>query len=270
MPFMPVTSRMAKLRAERRKTLQAYEVKALGSQYEKAQRETRARFESEQRGLLSEYQQRVAGYSQQLGQYEQTLRDYEARAGQYQAKADEYNRKVEAFNQLTPLSGRFFAAPNKDIGPSALAFSPTSKKREDYLKELARDYGPDSPLGRALAPYRYAVANKDANVTLIDSSKLPNIFTLKEIDRTKSGSPVFQIYQRGAPDPGEFTEAFPEAPTAAPPSAPTPVDTSGLVSKYTESLNKERDVYEREIGERRLASQRARRRLGERPLLTEG
>ena len=268
MPFMPVTSRMAKMRAERRKTLQGYEVKALGSRYESAQRAARAGFESEQRGLLSEYQSRVADYSAQLGQYEQNLRAYEQQVGQYQSKANAYNEAVNRYNTLTPLSGRFAPAPGKDTSPTTLGFLPSGKTRSQYLKDLEQNYGPGSSLGQAFAPYRDIVFNKDANVTLFDAARLPDTLVLKEVDQTKGGSPIFQLYQRSGSDPGQFSEAYPDASGLQAPTAPSPVDTSGLFEKYAASLKQEQDVYEREIGERKLSAQRARRRVSDRPLLS--
>jgi hypothetical protein len=42
-----------------------------------------------------------------------------------------------------------------------------------------------------------------------------------------------------------------------------------LTAKYSTALKDEQEFFEREVGERRLASQRARRRIGDRPLLSQ-
>lgn len=257
MPFMPVTKRMATQRAARRKTLQGYEVKALGSRYESAQKAARQEFERAQTGLLSEYQAGVADYSKRLGEYEQNMRNYEAAAGQYQQRADEYNRKVELFNTYTRLPGKFIAYDEvlrpdpRDPGYEAITVT-----GDPRLSGLQGVYATRLGEGTSGAP------------TLLSLNKmfLPGGFNVEYANERYKGRGVYYLTTRAGPDPGEFTESFPEA-TFAAPMAPTPPDMSGLADKFSAEVKKEQDVYEREIGERKLAAQRARRRTADRPLL---
>jgi len=251
MPFMPVTKRMAKMRAERKKTLQGYEVKSLGAQYERNQKAARTEFEAEQRGLLSQYQARMADYTTQLGQYEQSLRDYDQRAGQYQERANEYNRQVELYNTYNRLPGKF-----------------------ELRDTVLRAYGNQaiaSPEYSALSNVRSAIFRDDGQgegLWQLPSYALPAGYKMEYANERKGKYGVYYISKRAGPDPGEFTEAFPEASGIQAPTAPEAVDLSGITEKYTESLGRERDVYEREIGERKLAAQRARRRVSDRPMLS--
>lgn len=257
MPFMPVTKRMAEQRAARRKTLQGYEVKALGSRYESAQKAARQEFERAQTGLMSEYQANVANYSQQLGQYEQNLRNYEAAAGQYQQRANEYNRKVELFNTYTRLPGKFIAYDEVlrpfQSGPeydALLAGDPRFAKLQGaYTASLAQ--------GTSGAP----------TLERINKLYLPGGFNVEYANERYEGRGVYYLTARAGEDPGEFNESFPES-TFTAPMAPDVPDMSGLADKFTSSLKQEQDIYEREIGERKLAAQRARRRVGDRPMLS--
>lgn len=264
MPFMPVTKRMATQRAARRKTLQGYEVKSLGTRYDAAQRAAKQQFETEQQGLLSGYQQQVDNYAKQLGVYEQQLKTFEQASSAFQAKADEYNAKVNAFNTVSSLPGIFAQSVAKDRPKTWLDMRVSNKDESNLFMQGSEAFNELFGI-----PGVNAIRTKD-NKTIItgfDAAQLPSQYVLKQVGATGAGYLTFELQKRGAPDPGQFTESFtaqvPTAPTA-PGAAP---DTSGLIGKYTESLKKEQDVYEREIGERKLAAQRARRRTADRPLL---
>lgn len=254
MPFIPVSRAMAQRRAERRKTLQGFEVKELGSRFQAAQRTAEQQFQTEQQGLASQYQQQLETYGKQMGQYEQKAREF-------QSKSDAYNEAVNRFNTLTALPGVFSALP---IGG----------KPNTYLtaaipsREAAEQFNVSGQLGQALSGVsgidtQVWAMDKQTRIQGFDSANLPSNFVLKEVGYSRSGIPEFQLYQRAGGDPGEFKETLPEANMVA----PTVPDASGLAEKYATSLRQEQETFEREIGERKLASQRARRRVGDRPLL---
>lgn len=255
MPFIPVTKAMAKRRAERSKTLQAFEVKSLGSRYEAAQKSARDQFQSEQQALVTQYQQQLDTYSKQLG-------DFETRARQFQASSDAYNAAVQRYNTLTGLPGTFTAMPVSGKSNTYLSIA-NVKSAQDLAQ-----FDVNSPTGQILSSIGGidTITNPRDGVTRItgfDSANLPGNLVLKQVGTSPAGYPDFQLFQRAGGDPGEFTGSLGAAPTA--PSAP---ETSNLGAKYTESLKQEQQYFEREIGERRLASQRARRRVSDRPLLS--
>ena len=256
MPFRVISRAQMQRRQERRSTRQGAEVKALGSRYESAQKSARAGFEAEQQGLLAGFQQQMENYGRELSVFEQRARDF-------QAKSEAYNQKVEAYRQVTPLPGTFSALP---IGgrPATYLTASNIKSMED-----AQLYNMGGILGQALS----GVAGVDTEtwardgqtrIKGFDSNNLPSNYVLKLVGFSSGGIADYQLAKRGAEDPGEFTERF----DATAPAAPTYEGSEGLTEKYTAALKQEQDFFEREIGERKLASQRARRRVGDRPMLS--
>jgi hypothetical protein len=255
MPFVTVSRAMAKRRADRSKTLQGFEIKSLGSRFESAQRAARNEFQSEQQGLVSQYQQQLETYGKQMGEFEN-------RARAFQTQSDEYNAAVDRFNTLTALPGTFSALPVQGKSQTYLSIG-NVKSAQDLAQ-----FDVNSPTGRVLSSIGGidTVTNPRDNVTRItgfDSANLPSNLVLKQVGTSAAGYPDFQLFQRGAEDPGEFTGSLGEAP-----SAPMAPETNNIGERYSASLRQEQEFFEREIGERRLASQRARRRIGDRPLLS--
>jgi hypothetical protein len=256
MPFRIISRAQAERRQARRSTRQGSEIKSLGARYETAQKAAREGFRGEQQGLLSDFQQKMETYGKEMSVFEQSAKDF-------QAKSDEYNKKLESFQQVTPLPGTFTALPIKGK-PGTYLTSSNIKSMEE-----AQVYNMDSALGKALS----GVAGVDTEtwardgatrIKGFDADKLPSNYVLKQTGFSKGGYQEFQIAQRGAEDPGEFTDKF----EAAAPEAPAYEGPEGLTEKYSAALKQEQDFFEREIGERKLASQRARRRVGDRPMLT--
>lgn len=256
MPFRVISRAQAERRQARRSTTQGAEVKALGSRYESAQKAAREGFQAEQQGLLSGFQQQMENYGKNLSVFEQSAKDF-------QAKSEEYNKKVEAYQQVTPLPGTFSALPISGRPATYLTASNIKSQEQADL------YNMDSVLGKALSGVagvdteNWARDNK-TRIKGFDADKLPSNYVLKQTGFSSGGIPEYQLAQRGSEDPGEFTEKF----DAAAPTAPAYQGSEGLTEKYSAALKQEQDYFEREIGERKLASQRARRRVGDRPMLT--
>ena len=255
MPFRVISRAQAERRQARRSTTQGAEVKALGSRYESAQKAAREGFQAEQQGLLSGFQQQMESYGKNLSVFEQSAKDF-------QTKSEDYNKKVEAYRQVTPLPGTFSALP--------ISGRPATYLTASNIKsmEQAQVYNMGGILGQALA----GVAGVDTEtwardgqtrIKGFDADKLPSNYVLKQVGFSSGGVADYQLAKRGAEDPGEFTERF----TATAPEAPTYAGSEGLTEKYSAALKQEQDYFEREIGERKLASQRARRRVGDRPML---
>jgi hypothetical protein len=255
MPFRVISRAQAERRQARRSTTQGAEVKALGSRYEAAQKAAREGFRAEQQGLLSGFQQQMESYGKNLSVFEKSAKDF-------QAKSEEYNKRVEAYQQVTPLPGTFSALPIKGKPATYLTASNIKSQAQADL------YNMDSVLGQALSgaagvdTETWARDNK-TRIKGFDADKLPSNYVLKQVGFSSGGIPDYQIAKRGAEDPGEFTEKF----EAVAPEAPTYSGSEGLTEKYSAALKQEQDFFEREIGERKLASQRARRRVGDRPML---
>jgi hypothetical protein len=255
MPFRVISRAQAERRQARRSTQQGAEVKALGSRYETAQKAAREGFRAEQQGLLSGFQQQMESYGKNLSVFEQSAKDF-------QARSEDYNKRVEAYQQVTPLPGTFSALPIKGRPATYLTASNIKSM------EQAQVYNMGGILGQALS----GVAGVDTEtwardgqtrIKGFDADKLPSNYVLKQTGFSSGGIPEYQLAQRGAEDPGEFTEKF----EATAPTAPTYSGSEGLTEKYSAALKQEQDYFEREIGERKLASQRARRRVGDRPML---
>lgn len=255
MPFRVVSKSQMERRQARRSTRQGFEVKSLGSKFDAAQKSISQSFKTEQQGLLSDFQKRTETYGKEMSVFEQRAKDF-------QAKSDEYNKKVEAYQKVTPLPGTF----------SALTISgkPNTYLTASNIKsqEQADLYNMDSVLGKALSGVagvdteNWARDNK-TRIKGFDADKLPSNYVLKQTGFSAGGIPEYQLAQRGAEDPGEFKETF----DATAPTAPKYEGAGGLSEKYSAALKKEQEYFDREIGERKLASQRARRRVGDRPML---
>ena len=256
MPFRVISRAQAERRQARRSTRQGAEVTALGGRYEAAQKAAREGFQREQQGILSGYQQQMETYGKELSVFEQRAKDF-------QAKSAEYDKQVEMFNTLTELPGRFTALPIQDRPGTYLSMGSVKS-----AQELAQ-FDVTSPTGRALSGLGGVdtVTNPRDSVTRItgfDSANLPSNLVLKQVGTSPAGYPEFQLAQRGTTDPGEFTERLDvDAPTA-----PAYEGMQDLTAKYSTALKDEQEFFEREVGERKLASQRARRRIGDRPLLS--
>ena len=257
MPFRVISRAQAERRQARRSTRQGAEVKALSGRYESAQKAASDGFQREQQGILAGYQQQMEKYGQELSVFEQRARDF-------QAKSAEYDKKVELFNKVTPLPGTFSALPI-DGRPATYLTSSNIKSQED-----ANLYNMTGILGQALS----GVAGVDTEtwardgqtrIKGFDADKLPSNYVLKQTGFSSGGIPEYQLAQRGAEDPGEFTGRM----EGVAPTAPAYEGVQGLTEKYSAALKQEQDYFEREVGERKLASQRARRRIGDRPLLSQ-
>jgi hypothetical protein len=256
MPFLQVSKAMAERRGARRKTRQAFEVAQLTGGYERAQAQARTGFESEQQAILQDYQRQLQTYSQGMTQYEQAARDF-------QSRSEQYNQAVERFNTLTTLPGTFSALPLKDRPGTYLS---ANYGRDTVDRDL---FTTGSQVGQALANVpgvdrRAWALDNQVRIGGFDSALLPNAFVLNQVGTSSGGIPMFSLSQRTGPDPGEFTEAF----TAQAPTAPTVQGSEGIAERYTAALQKEQEYFEREIGERRASSLRARRRMTDRPLLS--
>jgi hypothetical protein len=255
MPFRVISRAQEARRQARRSTRQGAEIKSLGSRYETAQKAAREGFQAEQQGLLSGFQQQMEKYGHELSVFEQRAKDF-------QARSEDYNKKVEAYQKVTPLPGTFSALPIKGRPATYLTASNIKSMEERQL------YNMGGILGQALSGVEGVVtstwADGQTRIKAFDADKLPSNFVLTQVGVSRGGIRDYQISKRGAEDPGEFTERF----DATAPTAPTYQGTEGLTEKYSAALKSEQDFFEREIGERKLAAQRARRRIGDRPMLT--
>jgi len=256
MPFRVISRAQEARRQARRSTRQGAEIKSLGSRYESAQKSAREGFQAEQQGLLSGFQQQMENYGKELSVFEQRAKDF-------QARASEYDAKVNLFNQVNPLAGTFTALPIKGKSRSFLTADSGKNQAERNLLNMG------GQLANALSGVpgfetEYWAGDRVTRVKGFDADQLPSNFVLKQVGVSKGGYQQFQLAQRGSTDPGEFTERF----DATAPTAPTYQGTEGLTEKYSAALKSEQDFFEREIGERKLAAQRARRRVGDRPMLT--
>lgn len=250
MPFMPVTRTMAARRAERKKTLQKYEIGAASAKFDTAKKAAMQNLTTAQQGLIADYQNRTAQYSQQLGQYQQAMSSYDQQLAQYQARANEYNQRVNLYNTYTRLPGKF---EMRDSVLRAYGGEPISSPEYDVFRggrgAIFRDDGGGEGIWQT------------------PNWNLPAGLQLEYANERKGKYGVYYLTKRAGPDPGEFTDPFPTAPNISAPTMPTPADTSGVTAQYTKTIEEEKQAFEREIGERKLASQRARRRVSDRPLL---
>jgi hypothetical protein len=126
----------------------------------------------------------------------------------------------------------------------------------------------DSPTGQALAGVPGLTtatwaADRKTRIQSFDPSKLPDTLVLKQTGSTPAGYPKFQLAQRQGANPGDFDVAAPQFEGAAP-DAPS---FEGLAQEFTASVARQREFTEREIGERRAGTIRARRRMTDRPML---
>ena len=258
MPFIQVSRRMAERRAARRQTRQQFEVQGLSARFERAQQQTRAAFQAEQQGILQDFQRQMATYGEQMQTYEQ-------QAQQYQEAVQSYNQAVERYNTMNRLDGvRFIGQRIQGRPATYLSIDPAFDRNDPNFNR----YLTTTASGQALLGIPGVVTNvwavdQQARIQGFDAAQLPDQFALKDVGRSPGGNPMFELYQRGGPDPGEFTATMPTAPTA-----PTAQSTEGLAARFTESLEREREMFEREIGQRRAATMTARRRIGARPLLS--
>ena len=256
MPFRAVSRAQAERRQGRRSTRQSAEIKSLGSRYESAQKSAREGFQAEQQGLLSGFQQQMENYGKELSVFEQRAKDF-------QAKASAYDAKVDLFNTVNPIAGTFTALPIQGKSRTFLTAEAGRNQEERNLLNMG------GQLANALAGVpgfetEYWAGDRVTRVKGFDADLLPSNFVLKQVGFSGGGYQQFQIAQRGSTDPGAFTEKF----DATAPEAPAYQGTEGLTEKYSAALKSEQEFFEREIGERKLASQRARRRVNDRPMLT--
>lgn len=253
MPFMRVSRAMAERRAGRRQTRQQFEVQALTSRFEGAQQQARASFQAEQQGILQ-------GFQQQMEQYGQQMESYEAQAQRFQEATQAYNQAVERYNTISPVPGGAFTHLNIRNRPSTFLSAEPGGDHNRFLLS--------SPVGQALSSIpgtliRTWYSDNQQRIQGFDSAQLPDTYLLERTGTSRGGRAQFQLLQRGGPDPGAFTAELGPAP-----EAPDTPSIEGLSQQYTESLERERQFFEREIGARRSASMRARRRIGARPLLS--
>lgn len=259
MPFVQVSRRMAEARAGRRRTRQQFEIESLTGGLQQAQSAARNEFEREQAQIQQQYQTQLQSYTQQMGQFEQAVKSF-------QERSQEYNKAVDLYNTVVPYDNvRFVALPRADRPATYLSAEP-GRSEAEWNRYLM-----NTPSGQALSGLpgvdtRVWAFDKQARISGFDASKLPADFVLKEVDRSPAGYPIFSLSKRAGSDPGEFTEPVPQANIQAP-DAPS---FEGLSARYEQSIREQGVVAEREIGERRAASMRARRRMTDRPLLSEG
>lgn len=257
MPFVQVSRRMAEARAGRRRTRQQFEIESLTAGLTRAQSAARNEFDREQSEIQSQYQSQLADYSQRMGQFEQAAREFEQRTAQY-------NEAVNRYNTVTPFDNvRFVALPRADRPATYLSAEP-GRSQDVWDRYLL-----NTPTGQALRgqpgvdTYTWAIDNQP-RISGFDASRLPDNFVLQQVGSSNAGYQVFSLSQRAGPDPGQFTEAAP----AANFQAPNAISFEGLAQRYQQSIEEQGMVAEREIGERRAATMRARRRMTDRPLLS--
>jgi hypothetical protein len=257
MPFVTVSRRMAEQRAARRRTRQQFEIESLTGQFAAGQESARNQFQSQQASILGQYQSQISDYTQRMSQYEQA-------AQEFQRRSDEYNAAVDRFNTITRLPGEFVATPKSGLPATYVSANIPSSNFGSNVNFLT-----SGALGQALAGQpgvstQVWAMDKQARISGVDIAQLPSQFVVQQVGSSPAGYPKFSIAQRAGADPGEFNAAMPEAVGPAP-SAP---DFSQLSEEYQRSIAQQRDTVEREIGERRAASMRARRRMTDRPLLS--
>jgi hypothetical protein len=194
-----------------------------------------SRFEGAQQqaraGFQAEQQGILQNFQQQMQQYGQELESYEAQVQRFQQASQDYNQAVDRFNTIRQLPGIHAVAGNP--------------------------FGPSEGL-------TYVGGMQGAGNAAPSRSNLTADFIFDSVQRDPTTGLYFgRLSQRGGPDPGAFTAELGAAPQA--PDTPT---VENISQQYTESLERERQFFEREIGARRSASMRARRRIGARPLLS--
>jgi hypothetical protein len=244
---------MAERRAGRRQTRQQFEVQALTSRFEGAQQQARASFQAEQQGILQ-------GFQQQMEQYGQQMESYEAQAQRFQEATKAYNEAVNRFNTVNTLPGTFTATPVSGRPGTFLTADSFGSAASNFLAGTSTFQALSGvPGANVMTQY----ASGLPSVRGFDAAQLPSDLVLSQVGSSRAGYPQFQVAQRAGPDPGAFTAELGPAP-----EAPDTPSIEGLSQQYTESLERERQFFEREIGARRSASMRARRRIGARPLLS--
>ena len=256
MPFIQVSSLMAERRAGRRRTRQQFEVEQLTSRFQQAQQQASAGFQAEQQGILQDFQQQMEAYGQQM-------ESYEAQARRFQEATESYNQAVDRYNTLNRLDGvQFVALPRADR-PATFLSAQAGRSQAEWDRYLTSTATGQALMGIPSVETDVWAIDQQSRIRGFDAAQLPDTFALSQVGTSGGGYPIFELAQRGGPDPGEFMADLGPAP-----DAPTAPSVEGLGQQFTASLEREREFFEREIGERRAASMRARRRIGARPLLS--
>jgi hypothetical protein len=224
---------------------------------------------------VGEYESAYGTYEQKYNQYQQNIADFNARVLAYQTRVQDYNQKLEAYATEKPLTYSKGAAYRIWDGYNWAGSIPLSgdiKVSQIYGQNY---YYFGTPLTYAQNKYGGAYT-KDVTDTLNKAVKYigSSGFVLKPgyefapTEFSKGGMSGY-IYERGGPDPGEFTEKFEEKFTEVAPEAPVEPeapDTSAALAK----LNEEKAILERETAERTKARTRAVQRGQQRPMLSSG
>lgn len=252
MPFV-TTRAQATRRAGRRRGLQQFEVAQLQSQYKQNIMSAQSDLQTAQGQAAAEFSNLSKQYETGLTQYRDSLAAYDARGEAFASKVDQYintisqienARSQNTVRQLAVSSGlvNFLDVPWAKYTELAPGHSVNNG-----MVEFEVDVGGEGSVYTTrripLSEYNAAEFGGAGNFVLTD-------YELLDVPATPA-------------DPGSFTETF----DMRPPTAPTARSIDPERAEFERRATAEKDMLEREIGERRAGSVRARRRMTDRTML---
>lgn len=241
MPFV-VTRRTAERRAARRRPRGLAEIQAAQTQYQRDVQAAQGRLTEQQQRATQEFSQLSQQYENQLQSYQSALTDYNQRAEDFARRVDQYidtTRKIESATRENKRRAYLFYS-----GGAEWQNAPWLKYEEKQV------------------PSPYLPQGADASMfagTWLDRLGLLEPRTVREVVGFET-VPVPATPK----DPGSFTEKF----TQEVPQAPQAPQFTQDIRQFERESEQAKVRMEREIGERRAATRRARMRMTDRPLLS--
>lgn len=224
---------------------------------------------------VSEYDAAYGSYESRFNEYQQSVNQFNTRVLEYQGRVAAYNEALEKYTTKTPLTFAPGAAYKIWDGYRWAGSIPVTGNIK-----ISQIYGQNyyyfgSPLSYSQNKYG-GMYTPEVNQSLNQAVKYIGStgFVLKEgyefvPTEFNKGGMSGDIVKRGGADPGEFTEKFTETFTMEAPEAPAEPATLDLSAEKAK-LEEERNIMEREIGERTKARTRAVQRGQQRPMLSSG
>jgi hypothetical protein len=252
---LPGPSRYQKQASARRRT---GDITRLADQYQRNVEAITGEYEQAFSQFQAQTKEKMAPYEQALGEYTAAMPEYEKQAAAYAQRLSDFQNRMQAYNTaLEAYSTRTdkFAVPVGQLtvnNPRGMFYLPSVKS------------GKSKEMNLALQAFGLSPENlTDTTVFSVDE----NLFEYEETSFSKGGTTGF-LYRRAGPDPGAFTEQFTEAAPVAPKIAGAPPEIAAFDASQFEARRGQLETeFQRELGERRSARQRAVSRGGARPLL---
>lgn len=253
MPFV-TTRRQAAQRAARRRPRALAEIQAAQLDYQRQVGAAQERLTGAQTAIANEFSELSRQYEDQLRSFESDLSAYNQRAEDYAARVDSY---INTINEIERARGENIVRQLSFMGGLA------DIMEAPYLKRARVAEG--HTVQGDMVTWQEDVGGEGSQFV---TRQVP----LSEYNPDIYGRPVrtvsYGIEEVPVPetpeDPGSFTETF----TRAAPTAPQAGSLEADITRFREESEAARVRMEREIGERRAGTMRARQRFTDRPLLS--